>query len=265
MPVLLTNQRAFQQVSRRMTFCYLCGEPLSGECNRDHVPPTAIFLEPDRDNPLILPTHSACNHSRTKDDEVVGQLIGIIHGNAPKPKARKLKLGVRTRRGQAPDVMVSGFDLRAIIRRWVRGFHAALYDEFLPDDSGLFVTIPPLAEGEESPDKGITPIAPPEVFAPFVTEIKKNRATQTLDRIVCRNGKCVYECVWTQADRGQWFCVYALDLYGWIELGDTEKYGERGCVGGYRRVGGGVPQGATEATRLVFDVANARKGNPFAD
>ena len=41
--------------------------------------------------------------------------------------------------------------LRAIIRRWVLGFHAALYREFLNAGQGVRMTVPPLAE-EKSRD-----------------------------------------------------------------------------------------------------------------
>ena len=94
-------------------------------------------------------------------------------------------------------------------------------------------------------------------------ELKRNRATGTLDQITCRNGKCHYECVWTQADKGQWFCVYALSLYDWMQLGDWSRFESRGCVGAYLRPGGGVPAGATCGTRLIFSVSNNEPLNPF--
>lgn len=98
----------------------------------------------------------------------------------------------------------------------------------------------------------------------FVKELKRNRATGTLDRIVCRNGKCRYECVWSQADNGAWICIYGLDLYQWINLGDTSSE-TRGCVGSYLRPQHGTPPGATCTTRIVFTVENRERLNPFGE
>lgn len=139
-----------------------------------------------------------------------------------------------------------------------------MYREYLPEDAGSFMTSPPLPEGRHHARGGeFLPIS--EILRHFVEELKKNRATNTLDRILCRNGKCRYECVWTQADRGQWICIYGLDLYGWMNLGDTRQFETRGCVGAYRRAAGGTPRGATCATQLVFTVENRERLNPFGN
>jgi hypothetical protein len=105
----------------------------------------------------------------------------------------------------------------------------------------------------------------PPVVPKFVEEIKRNRQTRTLDSIVCRNGKCRYECVWAQADDGTWICIYALDLYGWIDLGGSDGADQRGCVGCYRSPTGTPPSGAAIATKLVFAVQNTSPLDPFAD
>lgn len=228
------------------------------------MPPNAIFDKADRDFPLILPTHRKCNGDRSAEDQVIGQLVGILHRKQPNPKHNKLKVKVGFFEDGAPAVAIEGLDLRAIIRRWVRGFHAALYREFLPDDAGLFMTSPPLPEGKPQQDGGqFMPVA--AAVPEFVKELKRNRATNTLDRVLCRNGKCRYESVWAQADNGKWICIYGLDLYGWISLGDTATFEARGCVGAYRRPEGGTPASATCATRLEFPISNYDRLNPFGD
>jgi hypothetical protein len=93
------------------------------------------------------------------------------------------------------------------VRRWVRGFHTALYGEYLPESAG-FLTSPPLPEAEP-PAEASRFVPVQDVVFEFVRELKRNRATATLDRIVCRNGKCRHECVWSQADNGAWICVLA--------------------------------------------------------
>lgn len=199
--MMLDNQNAMRKV-QKLPFCYLCGKRLVVPQNNDHVPPDAIFRSSDRNFPLTLPTHEKCNRDRSAEDQVIGQLVGLLHRKSPNPRQNKLTVhGGRFPDGTAGAVLYD-IDLRAIIRRWIRGFHAALYGEFLPDNSGLFMTSPPLPEGEPT-GVGVRFNQIPAVLPEFVKELKRNRVTNTLDRILCRNKKCRYECVWTQADRGQ--------------------------------------------------------------
>jgi hypothetical protein len=65
-------------------------------------------------------------------------------------------------------------------------------------------------------------------------ELKRNRTVGNLDRIVCRNETCRYECVSSQAHDGRWICIYGLDLYNWRDLGSRNQPA-RGCVGCYQR------------------------------
>lgn len=119
MPIELRTQQAVRP-AQDPAFCYLCGQRFQdGEHkNRDHVPPSAIILEPDRNFPLILPTHYACNHDRHLEDQTIGQLVGILHEQAPDTEHLRMQLMA----GIAADGQAGGFDLRAIIRRWVIGF-----------------------------------------------------------------------------------------------------------------------------------------------
>ena len=71
-----------------------------------------------------------------------------------------------------------------------------------------------------------------------------------MDRIVSRNGKCRYNCVWTQEDGGgRWLCIYRLDLYNWSEIGDINNYERRECVGAYIQPDRGAPNAATKVPR----------------
>jgi hypothetical protein len=85
-----------------------------------------------------------------------------------------------------------------------------------------------------------------------------------IDQITTRQQKMHYECVWLRADRGQWLCFYALDLYGWTELGDVEVFGRRGCVGAYHRPDYGIPIGATRGERANLPpLAAGQRLDPF--
>jgi hypothetical protein len=159
---------------QNLPFCYLCGGALQGEDrDTDHVPPSTIFLKRDRDFPLVLPTHVSCNGGRSVEDQLVGTLIGVLHNKPAASGAKRLDL----RGGPLTDgtnvVTVHNLDLRAIIRRWVRGFHAALYGEYVPDD--VFMTVPPLPEGVSTTTGGEFEPAPP-IVEEIVKRIRCNCA-----------------------------------------------------------------------------------------
>jgi hypothetical protein len=136
-----------------------------------------------------------------------------------------------------------------------------LYREALPCEA-RFVTNAPLQAARMQPGRAdVLPVA--DVIPKFVQEIRRNRLTRTLDVIQCRNGKCRYECVWATADDGRWLCIYALDLYGWSELGDEVNFERLGCVGCYEPLLPTPPPGAAIASRLEFAVDHAMSLDPF--
>lgn len=239
----MLTQQALRPL-QRLPFCYFCGRAFDARATSDHVPPSSLFLVEDRNFPLILPAHYECNHGQHLVDQTIGQLVGFLHGQPPDPEHPRIELLLGTDADGLPVMAAGGFDLLAIIRRWVRGFHAALYREPLTGNN--FMTFPPLAEGDRESGE-IKPVHP--LIPDFVRAIRQSRAAGALDRLVIRNGKCRYECGWLQADDGRWFCCYALDIYGWTELGDTGRHGVRGCVGSYMRPDGAMPEGATLAVR----------------
>jgi hypothetical protein len=261
MPIQLTTQSALRGV-QNLAFCYLCAHPFESgeERNRDHVPPSTLFNSADRDTPLILPTHPRCNHGRSAEDELIGQLVGVLHGRVMVPQGRRPDIV----RGSFPDgslgLGATGVALKAIIWRWVCGFHAALYDQPVADS--IYMVFPPMPEGRVVGDR-VDAVPVPEVIPHLVQELRRNRTTGTLDSIVCRNGQCRYDCVWSQDDRGPRICIWALDLYGWKELGDVTHFEPRGCIGVYRPKNGQIPSTATLGTRLEFAVENAERLDPF--
>lgn len=263
--IRLETQKDFGRI-RALPFCYVCGQTFAaGEVpNRDHVPPTGIFTKDDRQPPLILRSHEKCNGDQSAHDQVIAQLVGLLHGREASAKDRKLDVRPHVTESGATTAVLRGHDLDAVIRRWVRGFHAALYKGPLPE-SKYFSTNSPFPEATQEGD-GIRPEPIPPALSRYVDTIKQNRATGNLDGIVCRNGKCRYECVWTRADNcGPWLCIYCLDLYNWIELGDINNFEARGCAGAYLLPDGGVPRFASTSTRLVFEVPNRSPHNPFAE
>jgi len=135
MPQLISQKEL--RSAHSLNFCYLCGNRFSDgpnrACDDDHVPPTALFLKPDRDTPLILKTHKDCNNSQNLTDEFMGQLVSLIHGKAPRPNMLSPKR-IALVGSLSPKLFVEP-DVKSAIWRWIRGFHAALYQEYLPNST----------------------------------------------------------------------------------------------------------------------------------
>ena len=263
MPVSLTTHKALQGVAT-LPFCYLCGGSFASSeaTDRDHVPPSGLFAKADRTAPLILRTHRRCNQGRSAEDQAIGQLVGVLHGRLVNRRHNKLRIALGRSVDGGSAVAATDINIRAAIRRWVRGFHAALYREYLPEDS-LFATYPPLPEGPRVGGQlRFRPV--PAIVPRFIEELRRNRAVRNVDRITCRAARCRYECVWSRADDGRWICIYGLDLYNWSDLGDRSQP-SRGCVGCYRRPSGGVPPNASTGTSLAFSTASASPLHPFDD
>jgi len=248
---------------QKLEFCYLCGHDFdaNSERTKDHIPPRAIFAEADRDFPLLIPAHGGCNRDRSSEDEVIGQLISLLHGRVPKPNRDRLTVEIRQESGRELGIL-TGLQIEAVIRRWLMAFHAALYKEPLPPNT-RFATQCPFPSGSVEEDSITVHEIPPQ-HRLFVEELKRNRMTGCLDSIVCNNGKLRYECVWVRMDDGGWGCIYGLDLYGWKNLGDIHNFEPRGCAGLYRKAEATFPKGAMKATNLKLRLANNDPLDPFA-
>ena len=246
----LANAKALQE-AWDPGFCYLCCQSWAdGDLrNRDHIPNASIFAKADRNPPLILRVHRRCNSFHSGEDEAIGQLVSLLHRENLTPQdVRKLRVSPHVHSGTgAVQAVVEGLPLWRIIARWVRGFHAALYLEALPSYDGA--VYPPFAGTDD-----LDVIPPIERIVPkFVELMKRNRAAGALDRIVCFNGKCRYECFWTHLDDGRSICVWALDIYDWKRLGETPLHPARSCMGYYTFA---APVTATRETRLAFAIEN---------
>lgn len=259
----LRTQKDFRYV-RSLPFCYLCGSALTGDCNKDHSPPENIFLEGDRTPPLILPTHTNCNNRQSQDDERIGQLVRLLHREKANQSLHKWDAFVGQVHGApTPTGLIQGSDLRLLIWRWVCAFHAALYREHLPLNSVRKQVHPPIPSGRMHGEKVVSDRLP-DLYPIIVEEIKKNRIAKQLDSIVCYNGKCVYDCVWVRADRGEWLCMFALRLYNWETLGDPYMGGRRGCAGVYQTERG-CPKDASVGTSLILDTKSKSPLDPFEE
>ncbi len=260
----LTSQKDLRSV-QRLDFCYLCGDGFdkNSERTKDHIPPQAIFAEADRNFPLIVSAHGSCNRARSPEDEVIGQLVSLLHGRVQAPHRDRLEVEIRTDNDHAHELGIfTGLNIEAVIRRWLKGFHTALYREPLSAHT-RFATQSPFPSGTLKDGTVIAHPIPPQ-HALFVEKLKRNRMAGTLDTIVCNNGKLRYECVWVQMDDGGWGCVFGLNLYGWKNLGDIHNFTARGCAGLYRPEDARFPSDSARSTRLAFAVNNEDALDPFA-
>ena len=258
----LTRQKDFRPV-QALEFCYLCGKPFQpGEArNRDHLPAQCTFLPKDRE-PLWLPTHISCNGGESPVDEKMGQLIALRYGKVPSdPTKHRLQLEAFSN----ARVAITNLSIDEAVWRWVRGFHSALYGEFLPWDgihsAGALVTPFPRATKSLS-GPVIEPLRPQHPL--IVHTIKVNRMKGNLDQIVANKGKLIYDCVWAQADGGQWMCMFAINIYDWKDLGRTDGQPARGCAGFYVLAGGGVPATATRSQLSSLIIPDYDTLDPFA-
>lgn len=259
----LTTQSQLTAV-QKLEFCYLCGNPIEGpeSVTRDHVPPKSIFSIADRTPPLILPTHRRCNQGESILDERIGQLLASIHGRIPSPGRLRLHLSGH----EDPDTgervaLLTNVNLMAVINRWLRGFHAALYNQYLPDTPEVAI-LPPFPRARMENETLTWDELLPQ-YPRFVEHLKKNRETASVDQIIAFNGKCRYECTWDKTDDGKhWLCVFGLQIYDWIKMADDTPAPPRGCVGAYMPAAG-RPNNATVSTCLEFPVRNADPLNPF--
>lgn len=248
------------RAARRRGFCCICGKPFVDweKRTRQHTPPKAIFATADRTPPLLLPAHEQCNGDQSPLDTVIGQLVAVLHQKYPSPRDVKLKVDAFPTPDGQVIAGVSELPLRTIIFRWVRCIHAALYGTYLEDKGGMIFE--PFPAGDVV--NGQVVYAKTHISRPHLTHIFKQqlKAGRT-DGITCYNGKCQYRCTWLNFDNGAPFCLFALRLYNWEELGDQRQHPNMGCVGWYF---GEIPPNAATGTRLEIAVSNLRPLDPFA-
>ena len=261
MPSLQT-QKDFQGV-RNLPFCYLRGRDFvaTDAVDWDHVPAKSAFNPRDRDPPLKLKTHRETCHAQWSDnDKKVGQLISLRRGEGPKSQSDQALPFIQ----HGDMVGLENPNIEAAVWRWVKGFHAALYQRPLAASRPLSIQTP-FPRGRRGPSGiVIDPILEQHVVA--VDLIKRNRIVENLDKVISNKQKLRYECVWRKADAADaWACFFALDIYDWKDLGShTEKIPARGCVGIYMLPDKAAPPGATLDSDSRIAVPNSDRFDAFA-
>lgn len=280
MPSLI-GQKALQLISRKLPFCYICGNILieGDKQNRDHIPPSSCISQKDKaHSPLILPTHVDCNESFKVDDERTGQFLAMLHGKVAKKENRRLaykhfsrhdpshqgeRFGsyVRTypttsdtdfdpyKQGRVTEA-ITNVDMYGVVKRWIRTFHAALYMQPLPSNTKFAIELPfevisPIEDGSHIIDNGRA-----RQRTLCEETIASNRPTKTIDQLAAWNGNLKYECVWVLTPLHA-YCVFWLDFYNWSRLARLTRKKPRDCVGFYILPLGELPAQATCESEII--------------
>jgi hypothetical protein len=155
--------------------CYLCGKPLVGDLDDDHVPPRHLYAPVLRKlhnptNLLTIRTHKVCNHSFQMDEEYFVHTMAPLAHDSYTGKAlfedlirkyregQRLKLGIRV--SQEFDPRPGGLYLPKghVLKRYdphrigrvtwkiLRGLFFHCEGQFLPEDTPRRLRIIPFGE-----------------------------------------------------------------------------------------------------------------------
>lgn len=245
----------------RIHFCCVCGKEFSEQDKktRQHIPPRSIFAQSDRDVPLVLPAHELCNMAQSMDDEVIGQIVSTLHGKFPSNAARRFAIDSLSVQGKEHEMIaIEEHRFNQIIFAWVKGFHAALYGEYVAETIATICA--PMLQGASGNSSPVERKRIQTNRVLFTDVFKQQRHIGRTDTLRCCNGKCEYRCTWLRLDDGRTFCLFALRLYNWENFSDIGDEMQRGCIGWYLAP---MPIGAAAGTRLEIPAANLRVLDPF--
>ncbi len=153
----------------KIGICYLCGEELIGEINRDHIPPLQVFgkdirKEENLSNLITLRVHKECNEAFHMDEEYVIYNFSILSAGDKysdavvhdifnryheKEKGQKLLSKIKLEMFPNPKYLVlpngkmyKKMDFQRIKRVLIKinkGLCFIHYKKFIPDKNFLFV------------------------------------------------------------------------------------------------------------------------------
>lgn len=154
------------------------------------------------------------------------------------------------------------FDIDTAIWRWVHGFHAALYRQPL---AIKYCTLrSPFPRADMIDGRYVLRELLPQ-HEIIVETIKRNRASDNLDRVAANGLKLRYECAWLQSnDKSHWACLFGLDIYDWKDLGShTKAIPSRGCAGLYVPADRRAPPNAARDLGGLIKMQNRDPLDPF--
>ena len=247
MPISIHTANLARSQYDQLEFCYLCGKSFTAENpkTRDHVPPKAIFKSEDRNYPILLPAHSACNQGYALADEQIAQLVALLHG-AERTPARVNVLGTFPAPSGEMGVAVNNLAIGPMLTKIIRGCHAILYNNYMSAATGNMVLSPvPTLDEQTMLPAAENKLIQHEVFC---KRLKETRNMATVDRVLGFNGKFEFNCCWARSDNGSHILnIFGMRIYNWERLGDRVMGRPQGCLGFYVAPNGEIPKGASLA------------------
>jgi hypothetical protein len=216
MPHILT-QNDFQR-RRKLTFCYLCGQPLKNDTNLndDHCPPKAIFKDEDRENySLTLKVHESCNSRWHKYDEQFSILYDALHGG-PKIEAKRDMEIIDVQNTEGIFPAVTGVPFIELGFRVAQCAHALMYATSLPANMRRCIHVP-LREVDTRNANQMKQVLP-HVHRAAET-LCTSQKTSTYNSLVVYGGKFRFVSTWVHISDGTSLCMFAFDIYRMAPLG----------------------------------------------
>ncbi len=235
-----------------MAVCYLCGAALpsiDSVRQQEHVVPEALYgAQPTKAEDrwkIWLWTHGACDRDRkSKDDHVV---IQFHRAHAARGRrARKGDARTILKRtvpvscsDQSPAIGILAAEMRRAPWKWVRGIHAALYGEFLPEQTWR-VMIPPVPSFAKLDLKSVEEQLEREKFVAdgIIDRLAAGIRTRSEDGVFAWGRKVRFQCVWSRDDQVKyppWRCFWSIDYPGVLEWSEMMLPVPRPWLGMFRR------------------------------
>jgi hypothetical protein len=242
-------------------FCYFCGREFEAAdaqvTNHDHVPPEKLIVVDDRSNfPLKMKVHLACHKPYSTEDERIIQIIRAGRGEHPKPGQDRTGVEfLQLRDGRMiPYIRNQHLDLNKAFFRYVRGFHAALYDQFLPLNTDRAVHLPMVEFSLDDQEHQIRLFTDREIQHATLGGMFKLSLDDgaEMDAVVTYNGAMIYECMWRLDPEDRAECIFCLRLYDLTDLGPVDLLPRRALLGLYRPVAGIPPKAAHTVPHRTF-------------
>ncbi len=263
-PNVIRTQAEAQAARKATRFCYLCGEQLRSpgdtrsRITNDHIIPKAVLL-PSRDHgdwPFILRVHATCHGQKNSvADDILTPWHRVMSGDSEiynrqdVAVVRKVCTPLNQQDGLLPATPVS-IDTRIPdgVWNWVRGFHAGLFAEYLPNDTRQHAFLPMPQEflyttergtGRRMPGLSVSQMQRQrELILQAIELVSHDGRANTVE---FWSGRCTYKAMWLRvSDHFQ--CWWALCVPN-VQR-HSEGLGLRGLpwLGGYERTA--LPDGA---------------------
>jgi hypothetical protein len=265
----IADQREMRKVRDQMMFCYLCGEPLPPDKRErvrlhvEHVVPTSLLTTGLCHNPwpVTLLVHKVCDVKLKGTTDALLHLLDTMHTKSPSgwpEQVRGMPLSAQMDDGTIMPAFTGAQPLIAGAFEWVRGMHAALYNEFLPRDT-QHGTLPPVPATSGDSASLLQNL---EGFGNVImASIAAAGLSGAADTIEAWCGELRYFCTWQDTrleiePQGLWTCLWSLHYPGVLNWDIPNGYLARPWRGYYRMEH--CPRDASILTQGAMDRFNRR-------